>query len=232
MKNKKFPISQVTISNKIGRPINSIVRMSNLKDFYIRPDLFLHTFADFFDELPEKENASTKNTSITFNVYLKGLTLFMEKEEGTDFPIDYFFKKAFLPKPIHHFFGTILSQFYRFIKNELSQDFANIEIQFVREKVVDGTDKIMVFENSNFEGSIILLNQENISGGESQILEKKDDGSLEVIFQQKLGAGDFVFLKNKNGHLQNISHQLTSIKLADESKKIGWIDFIRFEIIE
>lgn len=231
MKNKKFPITQVTISNKIGRPINSIVRMSNLKEFYIRPDFFLQTFAEFFEKLPWTENASQKNTSITFSIFLKGLTLFMEKEEGTNFPIDYFFNKEFISQPIHPLFGSVLSQFYKFIKNELPQNSVKIKIQFVREKIVQGLEKEIVFEQADFEGSIILMNQENIVGGESQILERKDDGSTEVIFQQKLMPGDFVFLKNKNGFLQNISHQLTSIKLADESKKIGWMDFMRFEII-
>lgn len=221
----------MTISNKIGRPINSIVRIGNLKEFYIRTGFFLQVFANFFDELPWEENASKKNTSITFNVSLKGLTLFMEKEKGTNFPIDYFFNKEFLPKTIHHIFGTVLSQFYKFIKNELPQDYVKIEIQFVREKIIQGMEKEIVFEQTDFEGSIILLNQENTIGGESQILERKDDGSTEVIFQQKLAAGDFVFLKKKNGNLHNVFHQLTPIKLDNESKREGWIDLIQFEII-
>ncbi|MFK7774844.1 MAG: hypothetical protein AB8F94_22075 [Saprospiraceae bacterium] len=237
MKNKKFPLTQVTISNKIGRSINSIVWMSNLKYFYIRPDFFLQTFVDFFDELPWEKNASEKtslrkNVSITFSVSLKGLSFFMEKKEEANFPIDYFFKKGLHHKPIHHLFGSVFSQFYKFIKNELPKDLMNIEIHFIREKVLKGMEKKIEFEHPNSEGSIIILQQENILGGESQILEKMDDNSTEVIFQQKLVAGDFVFLKNKNENKQNISHQLTPIKLADETKQSGWMDLMRFEIVD
>ncbi len=237
MKNKKFPLSQVTISNKIGRPINSIVQMSNLKYFYIQPELFVKTFIEFFDELPWEKNASEKislrkNASIEFKVSSKGLRLFIEKEEDTNFPINYFFNKEFRTKPIHHLFGSVFSQFYKFIKSELPQDFVKIEIQFIREKISQGMEKMIAFENPNFEGSTIILQQENIKGGESQILERMDDNSTEVIFQRKLIAGDFVFLKNKDGNQQNITHQLTPIKLADETKENGWMDFMRFEIID
>ena len=237
MKNKKFPLTQVTISNKIGRPINSIVQMSNLKYFYIQPDFFLQNFAAFFDELPWEKNASEKislrkNASVEFQVFLKGLRFFMEREDETDFPIDYFLKKEFRTKPIHHLFGSVFSQFYKFIKDELPKELVSIEVQFVREKVIKGLEKNMAIVDPSFEGSTMILNQENISGGESQILERKEDGSTEVIFQQQLAAGDFVFLKNKHGNQQNISHQLTPIKLKDETMESGWMDLMRFEIVD
>lgn len=236
MKNKKFPLTQVTISNKIDRPINSIVKMSNLKYIYIQPDFFLQTFVDFFDELPWEKNATDenslrKNARIEFKVSLKGLRFFIAREGVIDFPIHYFFNKAFHTKPIHHLFGSVFSQFFKFIQNELPTDFVNIEIHFIREKVLNGMEKKIIFEQANFEGSTIILQQENILGGESQILESMDDGSIEVIFQQKLVAGDFVFVKNKEGNRQNISHQLTPIKVADESKESGWMDLMRFEIV-
>lgn len=237
MKNKKFPITQMTISNKIGRPINSIIRMSNLKDFYIQPKLFLETFAEFFDDLPWVKNdldnsVQTKKASIEFDVSMKGLRFFIEKNEEIDFPVNYFFKKEFRTKPIHHFFGSVFSQFYKFIKSELSRDFVKIEIHFLREKISKGVVKSIENEDSSLEGSLVILQRENISGGESQVIEKLEDDSTEIIFQQKLEAGDFVFLKNKKDNLKNIFHQLSPIKLEDESKKFGWIDLMRFEIIE
>ncbi len=237
MKNKKFPITHVTISNKIGRPINSIVRISNLKDFYIQPKLCLETFAIFFDDLPwEKSDldisVQTKNTLVTFGVTLKGLRFFMAMENANEFPVSYFLKREFLSKPIHHIFGSVFSQFYKFIKNELPTDSAKVEVRFLRTKISNGITKVFKNEHINFEGSLIILHRENILGGESQIIELKDDDSIEVIFQQKLEAGDFVFLKNKSGNLKNISHQLTPIKLEDESKESGWIDLLSFEIIE
>lgn len=236
MKPKKFPLTQVTISNKIGRPINSIVRMSSLKYLYIQPDFFLQTFAGFFDELPWEKNASEENSwrksaSIEFKVSLKGLRLFISKEEETDFPINYFFNKEFHTKPIHHLFGSVFSQFYKFIKDELPRELVNIEIHFIREKVLNGMEKNIALPQGNFEGSTIILQQENISGGESQILERQDDGSTEVIFQQKLVTGDFVFLKNKDGNQKNILHQLTPIKVVDKTKESGWMDLMRFEIV-
>lgn len=230
MKSTKFPITQVTISNKIGRPINSIIRMSNLKDFYIPPKLFLDTFVNFLNDL--NYSALTKNTSIEFKVSMKGLRFFMEMENGNDFPVSYFLKEEFKTKTIHHVFGSIFSQFYKFIKDELPGDSVKIEVHFLREKIINGVVKKIRNKDNNFEGSLVILHQENISGGESQILEKKEDGSSEVIFQQKLAAGDFVFLKNKHGNLKNIYHQITPIKLEDESKESGWIDLLRFETLD
>ena len=105
MKDKKFPLTQVTISNKIGRPINSIVWMSNLKYFYIQPEFFLQTFIAFFDELPweqngEETNSMRKNAIMEFDVSLKGLRFFMAKSEETNFPLNYFFTKEFHTMPI------------------------------------------------------------------------------------------------------------------------------------
>lgn len=236
MKNKNFPITQMTISNKIGRPINSIIRMSNLKDFYIQPNLSLKVFADFFDDLPWEENdlgnsIQVKKASLELGVSMKGLRFFITKEEDNDFPVNYFFTKEFHTKPIHHVFGSVFSQFYKFIKDELPRDFVKIEIQFLREKISKGVEQNFENVDSNFEGSMVILHRENISGGESQILEKKEDNSTAVIFQQKLEAGDFAFLKNKDGNVTNIFHQLTPIKLTDESKESGWMDLMRFEIV-
>ena len=237
MKNKKFPITHVTISNKIGRPINSNVRISNLKDFYIEPNLCLATFANFFEDLPwEKSNSNNsvqiKNTAAIFEVSLKGLRFFMEMENINEFPVSYFLKEEFLPKAINHVFGSVFSQFYKFIRSELPKDFTKIKIHFLRESISKGVVKSIENKNSNFEGSLVIMHRENISGGESQIIETQKDDSKEVIFQQKLEAGDFVFLKNKIGNLKNISHYLTPIKLEDESKESGWIDLMCFEIID
>jgi len=229
MSNKKYPFTQITISNKIGRPINSIVRMSNWKDFYIQSDLGLKTFAAFFNDLP-----SNKKASIQFEVTLKGVRLLMKRKDETDFPIDYFLKEEAKTKAITHLFGTVFSQYYKFIKNELESDFAKIEIQFLRKKISTGIEKIIINEKTDGEGSLIILNRKNIVGGESQILERQEDNSEEVIFQQNLEVGDFVFLKNRNREKQNIFHQLTPISLDDKNQK-GWIDLIdlmRFEIVE
>jgi len=237
MKDKKQPKTHITISNKTGRSINSIVRISNLKEFYIQSFPFLKSFAELLNDLPWEKSATEENTlrkheSIIFETCLKGLRLSLSKKKENNLPNDYFFKKEFIAKPIHHLLGSIFFQYYKFIQNELPKNFAKIKIHFIREKVLKGLIKNIVSEVPIYERSIIILNQENISGGESQILEKKDDGSFEIIFQQKLNAGDFVFLKTKNGNLQNIYHQLTPIKLENETKKIGWLDFMRFEIIE
>lgn len=226
----------MTISNKIGRPINSIVRISNLKDFYIQPKLFLDFFDGFYNDLPWKKSdvnnsVQTKNTSAAFEVTLKGLRFYMAMENENEFPISYFLKEEFLSRSINHVFGSVFSQFYKFITSELTNDFAKIEVQFSREKISKGVVKSIEKEGANFEGSLVIMHRENISGGESQIIETQEDNSKEVIFQQKLQSGDFVFSKSKSGNLKNISHHLTPIKLEDESKEIGWIDLMCFEII-
>ena len=107
-----------------------------------------------------------------------------------------------------------------------------IEIQFLREKISDSFDeKIINSSLSKFEGSQVILHRNNIIGGDSQILERNENGSSEVLYQEKLKEGDFIFLKNKNGN-NHIFHQLTPIRLEDISKENGWIDLIRFEIVD
>lgn len=52
MKKQKFPITQLHISNKVGRPIKSPIHVSNLEELHIDPELFIKTFSPFFEELP------------------------------------------------------------------------------------------------------------------------------------------------------------------------------------
>lgn len=231
MKAKKFPVTQVTISNKIGRPIDSIIRMSNLKDFYIQPDLCLNSFQDFFESIPwetvsPNSSNSYKTVTIELKVNLKGLRFFIAKEKN-NVPVDYFFNKDHETKTIHHLVGSLTSQYYKFIRKELDQEIVNIEIGFSR--IIVSPNHELIDQNY---GSLIILNRKNVFGGESVLTEKKDQHSNEAIFQRELKAGDFVFIKNKKNQTASIIHQFSPIQLEDQSKKEGWLDFIQFKIVD
>ena len=119
----------------------------------------------------------------------------MEMENINEFPVSYFFKEEFLPNAINHVFGSVFSQFYKFIRSELPKDFTKIKVQFLRESISKGVVKSIENENSNFEGSLVIMHRENISGGESQIIETQKDDSKEVIFPAKIGSWRFCFFE-------------------------------------
>ena len=52
MSKNTFPITQVQVSNKVGRPIKSPMHISDLKTLGISPELFLEKFSPLFSELP------------------------------------------------------------------------------------------------------------------------------------------------------------------------------------
>lgn len=236
MKAKKFPVTQVTISNKLGRPIDSIIRMDNLKSFYIQPDLCLTTFNDFFKSIPWEITSplpsnSLKTVGIVLKVNLKGLRFFIEKESN-NVPVNYFFNKDFETKTIHHLIGSLACQFYKFIKNELNQEIVTIELEFSRMSISTKNEFKSQSDSDYKNDSILILNRQNITGGESILKERKDKIDEEIIYQRKLEAGDFVFVKNKKDHDKYIFHQFSPLELKDQNKKEGWIDFIQFKIMD
>ena len=83
MKDKKQPKTHITISNKTGRSINSIVRISNLKEFYIQSFPFLKSFAELLNDLPWEKSATEENTLRKHeSIILKRSSAFSVQKEG------------------------------------------------------------------------------------------------------------------------------------------------------
>ena len=48
-------------------------------------------------------------------------------------------------------------------------------------------------DGADFIVSALVIDRENISGGESQIYEKRNDGTLQKVFGHVLREGEFLF---------------------------------------
>ncbi|MEL6654577.1 MAG: 2OG-Fe dioxygenase family protein, partial [Bacteroidota bacterium] len=88
----------------------------------------------------------------------------------------------------------------------------------------DGADYII---------SALVINRDNIVGGESQIIEQLADGSKEIICRHTLQPGEFVFQADSRDEITygtDLWHHVTPFSLADPSRGEGWRDIIGFDI--
>lgn len=88
----------------------------------------------------------------------------------------------------------------------------------------DGADYIV---------SALVINLKNVIGGESQIIEKLDDGTKEIIFRHRLLEGEFIFQgdsKDEIIHGTDLWHHVTPFALDDKTEGEGWRDIIGFDI--
>ena len=88
-------------------------------------------------------------------------------------------------------------------------------------------------DGADFIVSALVINRKNITGGESQVLEKMDNGKKEVIFKQTLQPGEFVFQADTGEELiygNDLWHHVTPFHVTDASKGEGWRDIIGFDI--
>lgn len=88
----------------------------------------------------------------------------------------------------------------------------------------DGADYIV---------SALVINLKNVKGGESQIIEKLEDGTKENIFSHRLLEGEFIFQgdsKDEIIHGTDLWHHITPFALDNETLGEGWRDIIGFDI--
>ncbi len=88
----------------------------------------------------------------------------------------------------------------------------------------DGADYIV---------SALVINRKNVTGGKSQVIEKLEDGSKEIIFSHTLQPGEFIFQGDSRDeiiHGTDLWHHVTPFALDDEHVGEGWRDIIGFDI--
>ena len=88
-------------------------------------------------------------------------------------------------------------------------------------------------DGADFIVSALVINRKNINGGESQILEKLENGQKETIYKHTLQPGEFVFQADTGEELiygNDLWHYVTPFHVADSSKGEGWRDIIGFDI--
>ena len=87
-------------------------------------------------------------------------------------------------------------------------------------------------DGADFIVSALVMDRENITGGESQIYEKKVDGSLVKVFGHVLQEGEFLYQADtgEEKHYGNdLWHFVTPFHLIN-SKQPGWRNIIGFDI--
>lgn len=88
-------------------------------------------------------------------------------------------------------------------------------------------------DGADFIVSALVINRKNLKGGASQIIEKFEDGSKELVFQRILQPGEFVFQADtgeEKVYGNDLWHHVTPFYVADEAQNEGWRDIIGFDI--
>lgn len=81
--------------------------------------------------------------------------------------------------------------------------------------------------------SALVINRKNVSGAESQVLEKLSDNRKELILRHTLQPGEFAFQADTGEELifgNDLWHHVTPFHLTDPSAGEGWRDIIGFDI--
>jgi len=305
MSKKTFPITQLQISNKLGRSIKSPIHVSNLKTMGIDTKLFLEKYAPLFSELPwdpydarrlrleffidkfpdNKEEIQTLfadyylgNISLErFDQWIKKLS--QEDKEAfnkiqpwrrrsvAQFALNkrqarYFITRQTVPQfsqnldksdlrslprvfaeaPDHHIenhlFSSFLIRIYKLVQKLHPDCKATITVHFMSVKATeaapgDNSPEGAHEDGANYIVSALVINRVNLTGGETQILEKLEDGSKEIIFKHTLQPGEFVFQADTGEeHIygNDLWHHVTPFSIDDASKGEGWRDIIGFDI--
>ena len=88
----------------------------------------------------------------------------------------------------------------------------------------DGADYIV---------SALVVNRKNLKGGQTQIIEKLDNGKKEIVFKHTLRPGQFVFqadTKDEVTYGTDLWHHVTPFAISNPKKGEGWRDIIGFDI--
>lgn len=88
-------------------------------------------------------------------------------------------------------------------------------------------------DGADFIVSALVINRQNITGGESQVLEKLDDGSMVNLFNRELQPGEFLFQADtgEEKHYGNdLWHYVTPFYVQKPGEE-SWRDIIGLDIV-
>lgn len=88
----------------------------------------------------------------------------------------------------------------------------------------DGADYII---------SALVVNRQNLKGGQTQIIEQLPSGKKQIIFKHILRPGQFVFQADSRDEITygtDLWHHVTPFYLSNPKKGEGWRDIIGFDI--
>lgn len=152
--------------------------------------------------------------------------------------------RVFSEAPKHHVETPLLRSFLLAIAHKVQQFTPDRikEIQFVVhfmsvkatiQTAGDNSPEGAHEDGADFIVSALVINRKNLKGGESQIIEKFEDGTKEIICKRILQPGEFVFQADTGEEKiygNDLWHHVSPFYVADETKPEGWRDIIGFDI--
>ncbi len=116
---------------------------------------------------------------------------------------------------------------------------AHITAHFMSVKATSDTPGDNSPEGAHEDGaayivSALVINRFNVSGGETQILEKRRGGKKEIILRRILQPGEFAFQADTGEEKvfgNDLWHHVTPFHKTDKKKGDGWRDIIGLDLV-
>ncbi len=152
--------------------------------------------------------------------------------------------RVFQEAPASHvennLFHQFLLQIFRQVQSvESTIEKAHITAHFMSVKATSDTPGDNSPEGAHEDGaayivSALVINRFNVSGGETQILEKRRGGKKEIILRRILQPGEFAFQADTGEEKvfgNDLWHHVTPFHKTDKKKGDGWRDIIGLDVV-
>ncbi|MEO1515176.1 MAG: 2OG-Fe dioxygenase family protein [Bacteroidota bacterium] len=136
-------------------------------------------------------------------------------------------------------FYQLLGKIFRLVQNvrqgvsKLRVTAHLMSVQATVQRAGDNSPEGAHEDGADFIISALVVNRTNLRGGESQVIEKREDGQKEIILRRVLQEGEFIFQADSRDELvygTDLWHHVTPFYVDDPSKGEGWRDIIGFDI--
>lgn len=147
-------------------------------------------------------------------------------------------EKALVNNDLFHSFLKGIAQYAQQVTPHIRITEMTITAHFMSVKAKEGVPGNNSPEGAHEDGadfivSALVINRQNIIGGESQVLEKLDDGSMVKIFERELQPGEFLFQADtgEEKHYGNdLWHYVTPFYVQTPGLE-SWRDIIGLDLI-
>jgi len=176
-----------------------------------------------------------------FSLQRKPVEQFAQAVDDTDVRS---WPRVFQEAPASHvensLFYQFLIQIFRQVQSvEWAIEKAHITAHFMSVKATSDTPGNNSPEGAHEDGaayivSALVINRFNVSGGETQILEKRRGGKKEIILKHILQPGEFAFQADTGEEKvfgNDLWHHVTPFYKTDKKKGDGWRDIIGLDVV-
>ena len=137
-------------------------------------------------------------------------------------------------------FHNLLKEVYGVVKKSSLRKCRQLEItahfmsvRALPQKPGDNSPEGAHEDGADFIISALVINRQNLKGGESQVIELLENGNKEIICRHTLQPGEFVFQADSKDELiygTDLWHHVTPFHMADEDRGEAWRDIIGLDI--